>query len=422
MAPWEDRGMRTSERKPVDRQQVPAIMRRALYAVILIGAVASVPAIGGYSPVPVGALLDAWIALFVVICIVRGRIATSLTLGLLLLYSLSRIIPALYTETPIADFAQAYKWLLYLLAFVVAVGRTWGALRPMVRVMMMLLGLSLAKAVLTVATSGQGARSGLLTENNFEIALFAGLIGVTYRTMSAPLKLASVVLLGAITALSGSRSGAVAFVILAVFVVFQATQMNLFLRYLLVLALPAVVWYVTSIFASRAEQLGGVVDRINFLNVFLAETAAWDPLTWLFGAMPLTPLSNEGCGALSYYQSLFASAADGTCFSVVLHAFTMRIIFDAGIIGLLIAFGVALYAMRKAGVSKSLTFTLLLIAFTNGLSVSGLNNAYVALPILIAITTANAVGLAPSEKSKKSKKSRPTKSSRYPAITGVASR
>lgn len=375
-------------RATVNRMQVPAIMRLALYAIVLVSAVTSVPAVGAYSPIPVGLLMDGWIAALAVVCIARGRIVAPMAVAVVIVYSLTRLFPALATEAPMSDFAQAYKWLLYLFAFVVAIGRQWGPIRPLIRVMFLLLIMALAKAGLTVATSGSGARSGLLTENNFEIALFVGLIIVTYRHMRGRERFFAVVLAGAVTVLSGSRSGAVAFVILAVFVVMTSTRLNLFFRYLLTLALPIAAWFAVSVFAERAESTGGTIDRLNFLEVFRNETAVWDPFTWMFGTVPLTPLSPNACGALSFYENLFASQGDGTCYSVVLHAFTMRVLFDAGIVGLLIAFGVTLFALRKGGVRWPLTITLLLVAISNGMSVSGLNNAYVALPILLAILTA----------------------------------
>lgn len=360
-------------------------MRRTLYLILVLPAALSVPLIGGYAPVAVGTLLDTWIVLFVVLCILRSRVVTPLALGVVITYALSRLVPALATEAPLLDFAQAYKWVLYLAAFVLALGRAWGPVRPLIRVVFTLLLFALAKALLTVAVAGTGARSGLLTENNFEIALFVGLIAVTYGAMSARQRFWAVTVVGAITVLSGSRSGVVAFVILVIYVIAQTKRLNLFLRYLLALVLPVVLWYASSVFTERAVQTGGVVDRLNFLSVFLLETSDWGPHTWLLGTTPLTPLSTEACGALSYYQYLFATTGDGTCYSVVLHAFTLRVLFDAGILGLLLAFGTAFYALRTSKVSPGLILALLLVAFTNGLSVSGLNNAYVALPILIAI-------------------------------------
>ncbi|MGO4692078.1 hypothetical protein [Glaciibacter sp. 2TAF33] len=374
-----------------DRNAVPAFLRISLYALLIVGAALSVPSIGTYSPLPVETLLDAWIIAFMVTYLVRGSIRTT---GLLLLlggYSLTRIIPALASESPMVDFFQAYRWLLYLVAFAFAVGRTWGPARSLVRLMWILLGLALAKTALTLLTLGPGARSGLLTENNFEIALFSGLVAVLYSRLTDRSRFWAMLLLGVLVLTSGSRSGAIAYAILVVYVILQAKSANLFVRYLLACTLPVLVIALVQVFESRAQN--GGIDRLNFLNVFLGETQAWNVLTWLFGTAPITPLSSGGCGRLSFYVNLFSSTGDGHCYSVIFHAFVMRVAFDAGIVGLIIAFSVTWYTLRRSNVELGLSATLLLLAFTNGLSVSGLNNPYVALPILLAIATATGTSI-----------------------------
>lgn len=73
---------------------------------------------------------------------------------------------------------------------------------------------------------------------------------------------------------------------------------------------------------------------------------------------------------------------------MIFHAFVMRVIFDAGLLGLALAFGVIIYAMRKSGVSWLLTLCITAIALANGLSVSGPNNPWVAIVVLVAILLA----------------------------------
>jgi hypothetical protein len=299
-------------------------------------------------------------------------------------YALSRVVPAMITETALGDFVQAYKWLLYSLAFCVAVGRNWGPTAGLFRTFRVLLGLALIKALLTVAIFGGAVRSGLLTENNFEIALFVGMVMALYGHMTGRERLITVVSVGLLTLLSGSRSGIIALVILAVYVVVQAHRMNLFGRYVLTLLIVAVGWFAAALFVDRVET-GGVIDRLVFLDVFLQETSDWTPIQWVFGSVPLTPLSTAGCGQLSYYQYLFSSAGDGSCYSVILHAFTMRVIFDAGLLGFALALGAVVYGLKRSQVASSTVLALIAVALSNGLSVSGLNNAYVALPILVAI-------------------------------------
>lgn len=370
----------------MNRQVVPRLLRNALYVMLVTAAVLSVPFLGRWGPLPTTTLLDLWVILFVLACIIRGRISsTTFTLAFLAAYLLTRIIPVMLDDDPLEDFFQAYRWILYLAAFALAVGREWGPIRGLTITMWVLLGLAFVKSALTFALYGPGERPGLLLENNFEIALFCGLVVALYRFLGK-WQLPAVALMGAITMLAGSRSGAVAFVVLAIFAVTQAKRANLFVKYLLALAIPLVVFAAVSIFQSRAVA-GRSTDRERFADVFFAEAANWDIITWLFGTTPITPLSNGACTQLSYYQLLFSTEGDGSCYAVILHAFLLRVLYDAGIVGLLIAFGVTWLMMRRAKVQFAVAGALLLIAITNSLSVSGLNNPYVALPILLAIMT-----------------------------------
>lgn len=369
------------------RQTVPTAIRIALLAILVIAAIVSVPFLGEWGPLPTTALVDAWILLFVASCLIRGRIHTTLTLALLSLYTLGRIIPALYNESPAEDFLQAHRWLLYLVAFAFAVGRTWGPLEGLIRTMWILLSLAFVKAFLTFVILGPGERPGLFLENNFEIALFVGFIVVLYRFLGRG-QIPAVILMGALTLLGGSRSGAVSFLFLAFFAISQANMSSIFSKYIRLLIAPTLILVPVWIFQLRASQSSSnQIDRLNFLGVFMNETSNWNVLTWVFGTTPITPLSPAGCSHLSYYEGLFSTTGDGSCYSVILHAFVLRILFDAGLLGLAVVFGVAWWMMRRSGVQFGIAATLILVAIANSLSVSGLNNPYVALPLLLAIVT-----------------------------------
>jgi hypothetical protein len=130
------------------------------------------------------------------------------------------------------------------------------------------------------------------------------------------------------------------------------------------------------------------IDRLNFLDAFLHDVSDWTIFNWLFGSVPITPLSAETCRDLSFYEKLFSTAGDGSCYSVIYHAFVLRVLFDSGILGLLLVFGGAWVALMRARVKVGLAVFLVAVAGANSLSVSGLNSPYVLLPILIAILLA----------------------------------
>lgn len=334
---------------------------------------------GGFSSTTV---LDTWIIALIVTFVFRGRIEAPLVFLALAGYFLTRLVPALLEGAPLEDFLQAYRWLLYLVAFTLALGHTWGRLQGLVRFTWILVGMATIKAALTLIVLGPGERPGLLIENNFELALFCGLAIALYSKLGSR-RSWLVGLLGVLTLLSGSRSGAIIYFILFLYAVICSRQMNLLGRYLLSLSAAAAVMFPIYVFSER--QGTGQIDRLRFFDVFVKETQSWDALTWLVGTTPITPLSIGACDRLSFYQSLFSSVGDGSCYSVILHSFLLRVVFDAGIVGLLLSIVLPLLLMMRAGTSTLTAFALVAVAVANGASVSGLNNPYVSLPILVAI-------------------------------------
>ncbi|PPG43395.1 hypothetical protein C5C17_02260 [Pseudoclavibacter sp. RFBA6] len=360
----------------------------AVLCIMLIGSgVISAFVLGRGGPLPVTEMLDAWIGLLALYLLFRTRIHTTITIFLLLGYALTRIIPALATDAPLYDFTQAYRWVLYLIVLALAVGKTWGSAKLLIGATWTLLILAIIKGALTQLTLG--LRPGLLLENNFEIPLFAGLVAIIYSHLGRS-RLPIVLTLGVSTVIAGSRSGVLAFVVLAMYAVTQTDRGNIFVRYLALISLPVAGFIAYDLFQDRAASENRL-DRLNFLDVFFSETRDWGIGEWLVGTTPITPLSPGGCEALSGYENLFSSTGDGSCYSVIMHAFFMRVVFDAGIVGLLISFGFMWYLMRRSAVPRLLAAALLLIAAMNSLSVSGPNNPYVILPILLAVLGAHKV-------------------------------
>ncbi|WP_162815441.1 hypothetical protein [Microbacterium arborescens] len=373
------------------REFLPGLVQWGLSLILIVSGLASLPFLRSTSPLPVTTLLDVWIVGLIATIIFFRRVYTAVSLILIGLYALTRVIPALITESPLFDFLQAYRWVLYLVAIAAAVGQKWTSVEGLKRLTFALIGMALAKSMLTWVLVGPGERPGLFLENNFELAMFCGLAVVIYPFLarSRPWLLAA---LGALAVLSGSRSGIVAFAVVVVFAVIQIPTRRLLLRYLALVSFAGLAWAMGEIFASRVG-VNGRIDRLNFFEVFLNEAHSWTPLEWLFGTTPITPLSLGACSRLSFYQNLFASTGDGSCYSVILHAFVLRVVFDAGMVGLAFAFGGILYFMRKGGVAWLSALTLTLNALVNSLSVSGPNNPYVIVPIILAIVTSGAVGV-----------------------------
>ena len=367
---------------------VPECLQQTLFGVLVLSATVSVVFVGEFSPLPITMLLDVWIIAVLLTSILWGRVRATVTFGALMLYLAAVLALVSATGAPVPDALQAYRWVLYLVAASAVAGSRWTRHDLLVSLAWWLAGLATIKALLTRMFLGPEERPGLFVENNFELALFCGLAAVVHDRQGRS-RLGLLGMLGLLTVLSGSRSGAVAYLLLVAYAILRADIRDPFFRYLSA-ALPAGVAFIpAAIFQARAAE-SAVIDRVRFLDLFRQETADWDQLQWLFGTMPITPLSPQTCDELIFYEPLFSSEADGTCYSVILHAFAMRVIHDAGLVGPVLAFFLPALLMLRYGVPRGLTVVLVAIAAGNSLSVSGMNSPYVILPILLALLTARA--------------------------------
>lgn len=369
-----------------EAEPMPASMGSVLYVALSALALFGLLHLGrSYAPVSATTVLDAWIILLAVLFVLRGRTRLYVLFWTLVLYFVAtRLAPAVVTHAPLVDFLQAYRWLFYLVVLTLASGRAWGPLGGLRRVTWILVVAATCKSAATLVIIGPGERPGLLLENNFELALFCGLAAALYGRLGAR-RGWLIVILGVLTVLSGSRSGAVIFVVLVLYVLSQSRPLALSRRIGIGVVAVAVSALPVAVFAERSAGSEYGIDRLNFLDVFLQEARAWNLLDWMIGTVPVTALQPDSCRALSYYSGLFSSSGDGSCYAVILHAFLLRVVFDAGIIGLLLSTLLPMFLMRRSGASKSLVTCLTLIALANGASVSGMNNPYVFLPILVVV-------------------------------------
>lgn len=360
--------------------QLPRIVEFSLYSIVAI--VAFFGLIKSGKEVSFATeMLDAWFVLTCAVLFFRGKLRAPVALGLFVIYCVSRFVPLLYTSAPTSEFLRAYRWLLYLTVFLLAIGWEWSTRRLLTKLTISLLCVALTKYVVTVLLKGMDSRPTLFLENNFELPLFVGLVVVTYKFLGK-WKAFAVFLVAGLVLLGQSLSGALAFACLIAFVLWDLFQSHLRLRPIIPLLGFSALLAPIAVVLSRKQVAS---DRAKFLDVFLGETASWHIDNWILGTMPLTPLSPEGCSRLSYWTSLTFNTDLNQCYSVILHSFGLRVIFDAGITGAIIAFAVPVFACIAARVQPEIWVTLIAIAATNALSVSSLNNPYMAMPIVLAI-------------------------------------
>ena len=364
---------------------VPKFVRYALVGILALAVATGFIPLRDGSPLPLTGLLDIWLVLLGIASLIGGRVVSPPAIALVGTYALSRVIPAILTQAPPSEFLRAYRWLLYLLVMLLVIGRTWGPTPKISTLTWFLLSTATLKYLLTFAIYGSDVRPILFLENNFEIPLFFGLVIITFKTLGR-WRMLAVGMCGIVGLLSQSRSGILAFACLLVFVLFATPGKAKAIR-ATVVGIPMVGAGTAYVFTSRAEGESSL-DRVHFLEVFMDDVKDWDLTNWIFGTPPLTQMNPESCDRLRDYPELLYSTDYNTCYSVILHSFGMRVVYDAGIVGLLLAFGIPLFAMLKANVDKGVALSLMAIAVTNALSVSSINNPYVALPMFLAILCA----------------------------------
>lgn len=302
---------------------------------------------------------------------------------LIAIYMLISCIYAVgYLEANILDFLMIYKsfFYLYLLSFLVDKRLMEG--RHILLFFNVLLGIFLVKYIASIVLNVTD-RPVVYEENNFELMLLYALYLVRY-SMTKEKYLHYLALVGLITLVSLSRSSLVMFSALAMYVIYNSYKKTWVFIVPFALAIFGILIYY--IFSQRSSSIEEI-DRYRFLLVFLGEVKDWNMWQWFVGGERITRLSYLGCDAMKDYRNLFSFSGDGTCYSVILHSFLMRVILDHGLLGLVFIIYCTYQYLIKSGVSKLHILVFLGIVILNGVSVSSFNNLFFALSMVFLMTT-----------------------------------
>ncbi|HVT66031.1 MAG TPA: hypothetical protein VHD81_12835 [Mycobacteriales bacterium] len=365
-----------------------ALSRRVLIGAILGCAVAGVVDLHRNNYLPVDAILTSAAVLSVALASLRFRVTADSALvvalgyfGIKVLFWRTALNPANYL-----DFIQAY--LAYLYAILVALYAGSKAFKRsdaafLVRFLIPLFATKYILARLLSAGLREGSRPGLFTENNFELVLLLGLFYLAYPAITRGRRW-WVAALCIVVVLSESRCSVVELVVVlaALYVRRDARRLPIYLAGTAVSAL-AVIYT----FQERETGVGGLqsIDRYRFFKSFLFDTHGWHFWTWLFGTRPITPLPDTTCGRLDYYASLFSHGDPDKCYSVILHAFALRAVFDQGFIGVLVLIFVLSSAMSVAGAPLRVRLCVWGIGAANAASVSSFNSEFMLIVLLFVV-------------------------------------
>lgn len=298
----------------------------------------------------------------------------------------SLAIMALLKPANIWDFVQGYKSFFYIIPLSLFISKSKFKQSELHFILYTLLALFLLKygysKILHLDTR-LADRPGLYTENNFELILLILIYYLSSSTLGKHSKTCFLIL-AFIVVISGSRSSLLALLIVYAAVFITKLDYKFLFSLVALLILGGIAGYVF------LERLGGGsiedIDRYKFAQIFLTEIQNWNIANYLFGNLPLTPLSSSSCAALSFYHSLYSYSGDGSCYSVILHSYLLRAILDQGILGLASVILFVNYGLKRSGYSTRQRLCFIGIFITSGLSVSSLNSVYSAISLAIAFS------------------------------------
>lgn len=228
-------------------------------------------------------------------------------------------------------------------------------------------------------------RPGIFGENNYEVLFFV-LLYIAYYAINEHKEKKYLIFLSIIVLLSGSRSGIVIYLATMSILYFKLKYFRFKFIILYILGFAIVIVLLMQILNRMPESGIEGVDRYQFLLYFIYEIRNWNILNFLIGNPVLTPLSDPTCSSLGYYSSLFSNKHDGTCYSVILHSYILRIIFDHGLLGLLFIFGALNHLLYVSKYSLKIRISILIAIFLNGLSVSSFNNILTIAAIALILS------------------------------------
>lgn len=401
------------------------LMKLLLFTVISLGVVGLMSPYH-YNILPAVSILELVVLLLSVsVFPSKTRVALVFMLVAAAYLAITFAIAIFDTGTHILDYLQAYKAFFYVALLCSFIGEPLLKREYVAKFFYVLLALFFIKYLysrLLGLDAWVSSRPGIFTENNFELVFllllfYLVLPDIRWKTLSF------IVVMG-IVFLSGSRSAFLCFLIIYFFSVFRVGK-SYIKQWLLLL--PVLILLGAGIVNDRMDitigsptsapvaqpsipplsgspdalsgrgveepmtfrsflERGASVDRIRFLLFFMDDTEHWHWWNAMVGTRPLTPLSEETCEALSYWSDMYSFSGDGTCYSVILHSYIIRVIYDHGVLGLLFLLGFTAYALRKSGYSWGDILCVVGVLLASSLSVSAFNSVFAMLSMIFFLS------------------------------------
>lgn len=334
-----------------------------------------------YNPLPTNALFELLVMISFLLVSKRMSAQAWAIFSLCLGYILYTLAMAKLNGVHLVDYFLAYKTFVYILILSFFSGKFLFDSDFLVYFYRVVLFAFFFKYI-TWLLIADFERPGLFAENNFEL-MFLLLFSIAIFSLVGRLHKFELITLVLIVFLSGSRSGVLAlFAVLCVLYI----RNNGWKTVMHIVLLSVIGAGVGLVIASRLAG-GGVesIDRFVFLQGFIIAISDWGIIDFLVGSKTLTPLPDVVCDRLGYYKTLFSAANPSICYSVILHSYVIRVLFDHGIIGFIFVFGSIWCLLKISGLNTRGNLATFLVLLLNGLSVSSLNSVYAMMGLIILL-------------------------------------
>lgn len=293
--------------------------------------------------------------------------------------SASYIYSIIINKAYILDFLLIYKFFIYVLPISFLAGKNIITESFFQKYFKFLIWAFLIKYII-IRCFFDWSRPVLFHENNYEL-MFLSMLFYLKHILKGKSTVSDQVLLSMIYIFSESRSA----LLILLFILFVVNKKIILKKLHLVLPITIVlILLVIQVFIERTDGDFDIekIDRFKFMLVFFEETQGWGFMDYMLGAERITPLSEASCFKLRWWEKLFSYSGDGSCYSVILHSFLLRVIFDHGFLGLFFMMYTIYKAIKVSGFSSKHALTLIVIVLINGLSVSSFNSIYFILGLV----------------------------------------
>ncbi|MBE0369271.1 hypothetical protein PAUR_a3086 [Pseudoalteromonas aurantia 208] len=336
-----------------------------------------------YNPLPTNMLFELMLLVSLLLLAKKMHASAWLVVAGCFLYITYTFAIAYFHLVHLQDYLLAYKSFIYMMILAFFSGKCLFTKKQVLTLFNALLWIFLCKYIIWLVFS-EIKRPGVFVENNFEIMT---MLFISLAVWSLEKKLTTVqwVLLTLIIFMSGSRSGVVSYFAMIALLSIHSFNFKTFLK---LFPIGMVGIGVIAVLVSRLS--GGdvsAIDRVVFAQGFLFAIEDWGWLNFLFGSTPLTALPESVCDRLVFYESLFSAKDPSVCYSVILHSYIMRQVFDHGVFGLFIVFFIINHLMKISLVPSRARKCVLAILFLNGMSVSSINSVYAVVGLVVILTT-----------------------------------